>query len=64
MLKKEITLEFVDKVLQNVMDLRHDKSLEARIRFKVQDVIDEYNLKWRFLISDQRNKNVDADGFR
>ena len=50
--KKEITLEFVDKVLQNVMDLRYEKNLEARTRFKVQDVIDEYNSKWRFLIND------------
>lgn len=61
---KEITLEFIDKVLEIVMDLRHHKNLEARIRFKVQDLIDEYNTKWRFLISSQKNKNIDTDGFR
>jgi len=61
---KEITLEFADQVLQRVIQLRHHKALEARIRFKVQDLIDEYNTKWRFLISGQKNKNIDADGFR
>lgn len=61
---KEITLEFVDKSLQSVMNLRHHKSLEARTKFKVQDLIDEYNNKWRFLISGQKNKNIDQDGFR
>ena len=63
-MKKEITLEFVDKVLYNVMELRHEKTLDARIRFKVQDLIDEYNQKWRFLISDQKSKHTDSDGFR
>lgn len=61
---KEITLEFVDKVLQTVMELRNHKSLEARIKFKVQDVIDEYNDKWRYQIATQKNKHVDSDGFR
>jgi hypothetical protein len=46
------------------MELRHEKALDARIRFKVQDLIDEYNQKWRFLISDQKSKHTDADGFR
>ena len=46
------------------MELRHDKTLDARIRFKVQDLIDEYNQKWRFSISDQKSKHTDADGFR
>lgn len=61
---KEITLEFVDKVLQTVIELRNHKSLEARIKFKVQDLIDEYNDKWRYQIATQKNKNIDSDGFR
>lgn len=51
-------------MLQNVIQLRQHKDLEARIRFKVQDLIDEYNNKWRFLINEQKNKSIDQDGFR
>ena len=34
------------------MKLRQHKDLEARIKFKVQDLIDEHNNKWRHAINE------------
>jgi len=61
---KEITLEFVDKVGQHLTQLRHHKDLEARIKFKVQDMIDEYNKHWRFIVAEHKAKAMDTDGFK
>ena len=61
---KEITLEFVDKVGQHLTQLRHHKDLEARIKFKVQDMIDEYNKHWRFVVAEHKAKAADTDGFK
>lgn len=48
---------------QKLFSYRHDEKLESRIRFKIQDIIDNYNKEWRYTITACKNKMQDAEGF-
>ena len=54
----------MDKLTQSLFDFRTDSSLDSRIRFKIQDIIDAYNKEWRHVVADQKNKTTDSEGFR
>lgn len=49
---------------QKVLSFRNDESLESRIRFKIQDIIDSYNKEWRYVIAEAKSKIADQDGFK
>ncbi len=49
----------MDKLTQSLFDFRNDTSLDSRIRFKIQDIIDAYNKEWRYVVVDQKNKTTD-----
>ena len=48
---KDINFEYCDKICQNLIKQRNNKDLQARIRFKIQDLIDAYNKDWRYVIA-------------
>ena len=50
----------MDKLTQSLFDFRTDSSLDSRIRFKIQDIIDAYNKEWRHVVADQKNKTKDS----
>lgn len=61
---KAINLDYADKVCQNLFEHRQNTTLPSRIRFKIQDLIDAYNKDWRFVISEQKNRITDNEGFK
>ena len=62
--KTEINLEYIDAKLQQLFKLRQDKSIESRIRFQIQDLIDEYEKAWKHEVAKARaHLPPDNDGF-
>ena len=61
---KVINLDYADKICQNLFEERQNESLQSRIRFKIQDLIDAYNKDWRFVISESKNRVFDNEGFK
>jgi len=59
--KGQITLNYIDEVLQKIFKHRKSEKFESWIKFKIQDLIDEYNKKWKYVIYAQRQE--DNDGF-
>jgi len=57
----QITLNYIDEVLQKIFKHRKSDKFESWIKFKIQDLIDEYNKKWKYVIYAQRQE--DNDGF-
>ena len=60
----QINMEYVEGCLQKVFSFRHSDALSQRVRFKIQDLIDEYEKpgSWRDAVSAFRML-VDEDGF-
>lgn len=58
----EINIDFLEATLSRIFSFRHNPSLSSRIRFKVQDLIDEYQKEWKCVIYGER-KVVDDEGF-
>ena len=52
--QQRIDLEYIDSALQQIFSLRHNKEIESRIRFKVQDLMDRYEAEWKAEINEQR----------
>jgi hypothetical protein len=52
----------VEDVLQRIFAFRKDECISSRVRFKVQDLIDEYEREWKCVIFGERNM-VDSEGF-
>lgn len=42
-----INLEYVEGVLRNVFEYRQSDMLSSRVKFKIQDLIDEYEKDWK-----------------
>jgi len=64
--KPEINLDYIEQKLQQLFKLRQDKSIESRIRFQIQDLIDEYEKHWKHEIAKARQHaqtTVDNEGF-
>lgn len=59
--KGQITLNYIDEVLQKIFKHRKSDKFESWVKFKIQDLIDEYNKKWKYVIYAQRQE--DNDGF-
>lgn len=49
-----IDLDYIETALQQIFQLRHNKDIESRIRFKIQDLMDKYESEWKFEISEYR----------
>ena len=63
--RTEINLEYIDAKLQQLFKLRQDKTIESRIRFQIQDLIDEYEKAWKHEIAKARaHLPPDNDGFQ
>ena len=62
--KKQINFDYCDGLCQFLFNHRRDEALEARIRFKIQDLIDMYNKEWRHDIAEVRGKQKDHEGFK
>jgi len=61
----QINIEFVEGCLQKVFSYRHCECLSQRVRFKIQDLIDEYEKpgSWKDAVSEHRML-VDDEGFQ
>ena len=58
-----INLDFIEDVLSKLFPFRNSPELSSRIRFKIQDLIDEYEKDWKQVIYGER-KVVDEEGFQ
>ena len=59
----QINLGYVESKLTRLFSYRKSDLISQRVKFMIQDVIDEYNKEWRdFLLSGDGPK-VDAEGF-
>lgn len=62
--KHQINVDFIDQTLHRLFDFRQNEGLlSSRIRFKIQDLIDEYNREWKQVIYGERELE-DYDGFK
>jgi len=52
--KPLIDLDYIDNKLQALFKHRQNKEIDSRIRFKVQDLMDDYDKLWKFEIYKQR----------
>jgi hypothetical protein len=59
----QINVEYVEGCLQKLFSYRQSDILSQRVRFKIQDLIDEYDRQWRETVS-QFRMLVDEDGFQ
>ena len=59
----EINLSFLETNLSKVFSFRHADGLSTRVKFKVQDLIDEYQKEWKGIIYGERNI-IDDEGFQ
>jgi hypothetical protein len=58
-----INLDYVESVLARLFPFRNvDGQLSSRVRFKIQDLIDEYTRDWKHVIYGERTM-VDDEGF-
>jgi hypothetical protein len=48
--KPQIDLDYIDVKLQALFKHRQNKAIDSRIRFKVQDLMDEYDKLWKYEI--------------
>lgn len=56
-----INLDYVESVLARLFPYRSSE-LSSRVRFKIQDLIDEYTRDWKHVIYGERHM-VDEEGF-
>lgn len=54
---------YIEKLLSTIFPYRHSAELSSRVRFKIQDLIDEYEKDWKAVIYGER-KGVDEEGFQ
>ena len=59
----QINLTFLETTLSRIFSFRNTQDLSSRVRFKVQDLIDEYQKEWKGVIYGERNI-VDEEGFQ
>lgn len=59
----QINLDYIEETLNKIFALRQSDQLSSRIRFKIQDLMDEYSKSWKFAIYSDNSK-VDAEGFQ
>jgi hypothetical protein len=60
--KNSINVEYVEGTLQSLFSYRATDLLSSRVKFKIQDLIDEYELEWKQIIEEERML-VDSEGF-
>jgi len=61
---KVINLDYADNMCQKLFSHRHSETIQSRIRFKIQDLIDSYNKEWRFVIAETKSRAQDSEGFK
>lgn len=62
--KPDINLEYIDNKLQCMFKFRQQKEIESRIRFQIQDLMDDYEKLWKFEIYKARqHQPPDSEGF-
>lgn len=62
--KKSISIDYADNICHSLFEHRKNDHLQARIRFKIQDLIDMYNKEWRHDIAEIKSRQSDTEGFR
>ena len=55
----EINLEFADAICQWLFKHRHSELLQSRTKFKIQDLIDDYNADWGKLLALYRARQAE-----
>lgn len=58
----EVNLTFLENTLSKIFSFRNSSELSSRVRFKVQDLIDQYQKEWKGIIYGERNI-IDEEGF-
>ena len=58
----EVNLTFLENTLSKIFSFRNSSELSSRVRFKVQDLIDDYQKEWKGIIYGERNI-IDEEGF-
>jgi hypothetical protein len=58
----EIDLDYIENILQKIFSYRNSEELSSRVRFRIQDLVDEYNKDWKLIIFGERQL-TDSDGF-
>jgi len=58
-----VNLPFLETTLSRIFAFRNTQDLSSRVRFRVQDLIDEYQKEWKGVIYGERNI-VDEEGFQ
>lgn len=59
-----IGLDWIDRKLQNLFASRNDKSLDSRLRFMIQDLMDQHEKDWKYEIYKNRNVKIDSEGYQ
>jgi len=59
----QINLQYLDKLLQKLFTYRKADVISSRVRFKIQDLIDEYNKEWKKIILGEQ-LIIDEIGFQ
>lgn len=57
---RHIDLEWVEQTLQTLFKERQNKSLDSRIRFMIQDVMDSYEKEWKPEIVSMNLRNAEG----
>ena len=58
-----INLDYIEHTLNQLFAYRTVETLSSRVRFKIQDVIEEYDRDWKQVIYGERVV-VDSEGFQ
>lgn len=63
---RKINVAWVENKLAKLFTYRRSDQLSSRVRFMIQDVIDQYNKEWKDILMSGEGTNkekVDAEGF-
>jgi hypothetical protein len=56
-LMDQLTDDILEDIIHKILSMKSDKKLSSKIRFKIQDLIELYDLKWKPILTN-RNKVV------
>ena len=57
-----INLDYVESIMKKVFDYRQSELLSSRVRFKIQDLMDDYEREWKKTMQEEKML-FDSEGF-
>ena len=57
-----INLDYVEGIMKRVFDYRQSELISSRVRFKIQDLMDDYEKEWKITMQEEKML-FDSEGF-